>query len=196
MLLKNAETHQRTATRAHREDRLAGRRRFLIDLGVASESQINRRVTDPDGPLPSTPEQMERQASDEREKRMQKPQRQREQEKARKAFSNPWLVRMEAEMAECNRRLEGTKDAEMRAVLTSLLEINSNKLRVFHQNQGTLGKQEALAERKKSPALIALETFFSLARDSPVGQGQFREQQCQSPCVVHPTGKRGGRRQL
>jgi len=51
-------------------------------------------------------------------------------------------------MAECNRRLEGREDAEMRAVLTSLLEIKSNKLRVFHQNQGTLGKQEALAERK------------------------------------------------
>jgi len=59
MLLKNAETHQRTATRAHREDRLAARRRFLIDLGVASKSQINRRMTDPDEPLPSTIEQME-----------------------------------------------------------------------------------------------------------------------------------------
>ena len=38
MLLKNAETRQRTTTRAHREDRLAGRRGFLIVLGVASES--------------------------------------------------------------------------------------------------------------------------------------------------------------
>jgi len=56
---------------------------------------------------------------------------------------------MEAEMAECNRRLEGTEDAEMRAVLMSLLEINSNILCVFHQNQGTLGKQEAPTERKK-----------------------------------------------
>jgi len=56
---------------------------------------------------------------------------------------------MGAEIAECNRRLVGTEDAEMRAVFMSLLEINSNKLRVFHQNQGTLGKQEALAEGKK-----------------------------------------------
>jgi len=88
---------------------------------VASESQIFRRVTDPDEPLPSTLEQMERQASDEREERKQEQQRQRKQEKARKAFSNHWLVRMEAEMAECNRRLEGTEDAEMRAVLMSLL---------------------------------------------------------------------------
>ena len=37
----------------------------------------------------------------------------------------------------------------MQAVLTSLLEINSNKLRLFHENQGTLGQQEALKERKK-----------------------------------------------
>ena len=149
MLLRIAETHQKTATSAHRENRLAGRRRFLIDLGVASESQINRRVIDPDEPLPSTLEQMEQQASEKREERMQVQKRQQEQEKARKAFTNPWLVGMETEMAECNRRLEGTEDAEMRAVLTSLLEINSNKLRLFHQNQGTLGKHEALTERKK-----------------------------------------------
>ena len=133
MLLKNAETHQRTATRAHREDRLAGRRRFLVDLGVASESQINRRVIDPDEPLPSTLEQMERQAIEKREERIQAQKKQQQKEKARKAFTNPWLVGMETEMAECNRRLEGTEDAEMQAVLMSLLEINSNKLRLFHR---------------------------------------------------------------
>jgi len=49
-------------------------------------------MTDSDEPLPSTLEQMERQASDEREEGMQEQQRQWEQEKARKAFSNPWLV--------------------------------------------------------------------------------------------------------
>ena len=31
----------------------------------------------------------------------------------------------------------------------SMIEINSNKLHLFHQNQETLGKQEALTERKK-----------------------------------------------
>ena len=51
-------------------------------------------------------------------------------------------------MAECNRQLEGTEDAEMRAVLTSMLKIKSNKLRLVHENQGTLGQQEALIERK------------------------------------------------
>ena len=52
MLLKSAEIHQRNATRAHRDDRLTGRPRFLVDLGVARESQITRRVIDPDEPLP------------------------------------------------------------------------------------------------------------------------------------------------
>ena len=106
-------------------------------------------MIDPDEPLPSTLEQMERQASENREERMQVQKRQQEQEKVLKAFTNPWLVGMETVMAECNRRLEGTEDAEMRAVLMSLLEINSNNLRLFHQKQGALGKQEALTERKK-----------------------------------------------
>ena len=80
---------------------------------------------------------------------MQVQKRKQEQEKGRNAFTNPWLVRMETEMAECNRRLEGTEDAKMRSVLAGLLEINSIKLHLFHQNQGTLRKHKALTERKK-----------------------------------------------
>ena len=108
MLPKNAENQKRKVTRAHWDDRLTGRHRFLVDLGVASESQINRRVVDPDEPLPSTLEKLERQASEKREERIQAQRRQQEQEKAREAFTNPWLVGMETEMAECNRRLQGT----------------------------------------------------------------------------------------
>ena len=51
---------------------------------------------------------------------------------------------METEMAEFNRQLEGTEDAKMQAMLMSLLEIKSNKLCLFHENQGMLGQQEAL----------------------------------------------------
>ena len=162
---------------------------------------------DPDEPLPSTLEQMEQQASEKREERMQVQKRQQEQEKARKAFTNPWLIGMETQMAECNRRLEGTENAEMRAVLTSLLEININKLRLFHQNQGTLGKHEALTERKKlclerglveKSCVDCIGDVFSPlpARDSAVGQCQYREQQCQCRGVVYPTGKRERCRQL
>ena len=56
---------------------------------------------------------------------------------------------METEMAEFNRQLEGTEDAEMQAMLISLLEIKSNKLRLFHENQGTLREQEALKRGTK-----------------------------------------------
>ena len=57
---------------------------------------------------------------------------------------------MEKEMAECNWRLEKTQlDANMRTALQSLLEIDSQKLRGFHQNHGTLGIQLAVQERKK-----------------------------------------------
>ena len=52
-------------------------------------------------------------------------------------------------MAEFNRQLEGTEDAEMQAMLISLLEIKSNKLRLFHENQGTLREQEALKRGTK-----------------------------------------------
>ena len=83
-----------------------------------------------------------------REERIQAQRKQQEKEQAREAFTNPWLIGMETGMPECNRQLEGTEDAEMQAVLTSMLEINSNKLRLFHKNQGTLGRQEALIERK------------------------------------------------
>ena len=112
MLMKNAETHQ-NATRAHRDDCLARRPQFLVDLGVESESQINRRVIDPDEPLLLTLEQMEQQATKRREERIQAQRKQQEKEQAREAFTNPWLIAMETGMAECNRRLEGTQDAEM-----------------------------------------------------------------------------------
>ena len=50
-------------------------------------------------------------------------------------------------MAECNRWLEGPEDAKIQAMLTSMLEINSNKLCLFLENQGTLEWQEALTEK-------------------------------------------------
>ena len=52
-------------------------------------------------------------------------------------------------MAECNWQLEKTTDPEMRAVLMSLLEINSDKLQAFHENHGLLGLRVAVEERKK-----------------------------------------------
>ena len=59
----------------------------------------------------------------------------------------------------------------MRSVLMSLLEINSNKLRLFQENQGTLALTEALTERKKmclahglveKPCVDSIRDIFSL----------------------------------
>ena len=52
-------------------------------------------------------------------------------------------------MSEHSKRVERIKDAGERAVMHSLLEINSNKSRLFHEGQGTLGLQEAVTKRKK-----------------------------------------------
>ena len=66
---------------------------------------------------------MEQRAMEKREEGIQAQRKEQEKEQAREAFTNPWLIGMETRMTECNRQLEGTEDAEMRAVLTSMLEI-------------------------------------------------------------------------
>lgn len=148
MLLKNAET-QRAATRTLRDYRLAGRRRFLVNLGAASESQASRLVTDPDDPLPTDLERKKEKALEERRVVRAAQQQHENEDKAKQVYSHRWLLDMEKEMSEHSKRLEQTTDSEEQAVLHSLLEINSNKLRLFHQGKGTLGLQEAVKERKK-----------------------------------------------
>ena len=53
-------------------------------------------------------------------------------------------------MAENNMRLERGTDPDMSATLTSLLEINCEKLRAFHEKQGTLRLQIAVEKGRKS----------------------------------------------
>ena len=149
MLLKNAERHQEATTKALRDHRLAGRRRCLVDLGVVSESQADILITDPDSTLPPTLELRKQEAREYRAERLLAQKRRDEQEKVESVFANPWLLEMEKETAECNWRLEKTEDAEMRSVLTSLLEINCEKLRAFHEGQGTLRLQVAVEQRRK-----------------------------------------------
>ena len=66
-----------------------------------------------------------------------------------KVFSNPWLLEIEKEMAENNMRLERGTDPDMSATLTSLLEIDCEKLRALHEKQGTLRLQIAMEKRKE-----------------------------------------------
>lgn len=71
------------------------------------------------------------------------------EEKAKQVYANRWLLNLENEMAEHSKRVDMTTDSEERAVLYSLLEINNNKLRLFHQGQGTLQLKKAVQERKR-----------------------------------------------
>ena len=57
MLLKNAVARQKALKRFAKtmwDHRLAGRQRLLVNLGVVSESQADRLITDLDSPLPSS----------------------------------------------------------------------------------------------------------------------------------------------
>lgn len=72
-----------------------------------------------------------------------------EQERIRTAFGKPWLLAMEKEMAEQSERMEDPRDEEERRVMQSLLEINCEKLRCYHERHGTLKLPAALAERKR-----------------------------------------------
>ena len=153
MLLKNVEARRKSRKRfakTRRADQLAWRKRQLVNLNVMSESQADRMISDPEEPLPASLEQREQQAVHERNERLAAQKLCEDEEKVRRAFENAQLENMEKEMAEYNWRLEKTQlDANMRASLQSLLEINSDKLRGFHQNHGTLGMKLAVQERKK-----------------------------------------------
>ena len=153
MLLKNVEARRKSRKRnakTRRADRLAWRKMQLVNLNVMSKSQADRMISDPDVPLPASLEQREQQAIHERNERLAAQKLREDEEKVRRTFENAQLENMEKEMAEYNWRLEKTQlDANMRATLQSLLEINSDKLRGFHQNHGTLGMKLAVQERKK-----------------------------------------------
>ena len=116
---------------------------------MTSKSQADRLITDPDEPLPTDLACREQQALKDRTERLEKQRERDEQEKVKKAFSNPWLLEIEKEMAENNMRLERGTDPDMSATLTSLLEIDCEKLRAFHEKQGTLRLQMAVEKRKE-----------------------------------------------
>ena len=72
-----------------------------------------------------------------------------EKKRAREAFQSPWLRNTERELNECMVTLESSIMPDMRDSMDALCEILEEKLKDHHNNLGTLGCQEALAERKK-----------------------------------------------
>ncbi|CAH3186367.1 unnamed protein product, partial [Porites evermanni] len=133
MLLRNAQTQHK----AIQNRQIAGRRRYLVNLGVTSKSQADRLITHPDELLPTDLARREQQALKDRAERLEKQRERDEQKKEKKAFSNPWLLEIEKEMAENNMCLERGTDPDMSATLGSLLEIDCEKLRTFHEKQET-----------------------------------------------------------
>lgn len=74
MLLKNVEARRKRRKRfakTRRADRLAWRKRQLVDLNVMSEYQADRIISDPDEPLPASLEQRDEQAIQERSERLE-----------------------------------------------------------------------------------------------------------------------------
>ena len=138
-----------TTNNAARDRRLAHQRRMLVDLGVVEESEARELIVDPDDELPASLERKKEEALEQRRALRASKQQKENEEKAKKVYTNRWLLDMENEMAEQSKRVEITTDSEERAVLYSLLEINSNKLRLFHEGQGTLKLKEAVQERKR-----------------------------------------------
>ena len=109
-----------------------------------SEENVRLLPHDPNEPLP-TPirndlaihEQMTARAD-----------RKGKKKRAREAFQSPWLRNTERELNECMVTLESSITPDMRDSMDTLREILEEKLK-DHHNLGTLGCQEALAERKK-----------------------------------------------
>ena len=114
----------------------------LRSKGVSKEN-VRLLPHDPNEPLP-TPindlaihEQMKARADRKGKKR------------AREAFQSPWLRNTERELNECMVTLESSITPDMRDSMDALRETLEEKLKDHHNNLGTLGCQEALAERKK-----------------------------------------------
>ena len=152
MLLTNMENSQKSKKRSRkavRNRRLASRRAMLVDLGVVDQSEVSQLITDPDEPLPTYLEREQDKAIEEKQKQREEKQRREEQEKIRQAFENPWLINMEKDMAEHSKRMEQPRDEEERQVMKSLLEINCDKLRSYHERHGTLKLPAAVEERKR-----------------------------------------------
>ena len=116
---------------------------------MTSKSQADRLITNPDEPLPIDLARREKQAFKDRTERLEMHMQRDEQEKVTEAFCNPWLLEMEKEMAEDNLRFERGTHPDMSATLTSLLEIDCEKLRTLHKTQGTLCLQMAVEERRE-----------------------------------------------
>ena len=134
---------QQNEERMRREIQRHERHQQRLRSKGVSEENVRLLPHDPNEPLP-TPindlaihEQMKARADRKGKKR------------AREAFQSPWLRNTERELNECMVTLESSITHDMRDSMDALRETLEEKLKDHHNNLGTLGCQEALAERKK-----------------------------------------------
>ena len=135
------QNEERMGREIQRHERFRHR---LRSKGVSGEN-VRLLPHDPNDPLPTpirndlaTHEQMKARA-DRKEKK----------KRAREAFQSPWLRNTERELNEYMVTLESRITPETRDSMDAVRQILEEKLKDHHNNLGTLGCQEALAERKK-----------------------------------------------
>ena len=167
---------QQNEERMRREIQRHERHQQRLRSKGVSEENVRLLPHDPNEPLP-TPindlaihEQMKARADRKGKKR------------AREAFQSPWLRNTERELNECMVTLESSITHDMRDSMDALRETLEEKLKDHHNNLGTLGCQEALAERKKVCVELGLlrkedqHLVKSLSEALPVPSSSQREE--------------------
>ena len=124
------------------------RRRRCVDEGIADEKEAAELINDPYEPLPSQMQKRRMSRLDEERVEREATRDRQRKETAAAAYESPWVLNKEKELFDLCRRLETTRDGEMKKVLSDLVTITEHKLKEHHRLQGTT-TSETLAERKR-----------------------------------------------
>ena len=164
---------QQNEERMRREIQRHERHQQRLRSKGVSEENVRLLPHDPNDPLPTpirndlaTHEQMKA-GADRKEKK----------KRSREAFQSPWLRNTEYMVT-----LESRISPDTRDSMDALREILEEKLKDHHNNLGTLGCQEALAERKKVCVELELlrkedqHLVKSLSEALPVPSSSQREE--------------------
>ena len=130
-----------------------------------SETEAAQLIQDPRAPLPMELQEKWNKAYQERKEKEELLRKQHELSKVVSVFQSEWLSKTEAEMAKYNKELSSLgQDQNKKTALQGLLEIMSNKLRMFHAKEGTLRLEAAVVERRKLCLRLGLLTRPSMER--------------------------------
>ena len=131
------------------DEMVQSRRLRMIEQGVVDEIEANEYIQHPYDPLP--PHIQERRMAiiardNEKEREAMRAQQVHD---AKRVYNDTWLLQKEREMFHLVEKVQSTKgNAEMTATLQSMLEITENKIKLYHERQGTM-HNIALEERER-----------------------------------------------